>query len=45
MDIIQRLTDLNAQLVRGGDYHPELDKEAKEWVYNRIQRFIEEQML
>ena len=79
MNIIQRLTDLNAQLVRGhwygeyyivfkykgethriyftesevwdnyGDYdHPELDKEAKEWVYNRIQRFIrfiEEQML
>lgn len=29
-----------------GDYdHPELDQEAKEWVYNRIQRFIEEQML
>lgn len=76
MDIIQRLTDLNARLVRGhwyghyvivfqykgethrihftesevwdnyGDYdHPELDQEAKEWVYNRIQRFIEEQML
>lgn len=29
-----------------GDYnHPELDQEAKEWVYNRIQRFIKELML